>query len=580
MIKWLIVGLLLVVGPALGVESILDFESTIVLNADGSMDVTETIVVRAERNRIRRGIYRDFPTHYRDRWGNQVVVDFDLTSAKRDGQPEGYKLEKRRNGVRVYLGRSDKFLAVGQYTYTIQYRTDHQAGFFDDFDELYWNATGNGWEFSIAKARAHLTLPESIDRSQLALAAYSGIYGSRSSDVDIEVGASGTVHFETQKPLGAGQGLTIAVGFPKGIIPEPTLAQRSSRLLENNAGLALGLLGLLVVFGFYLFTWQRLGRDPDRGVIIPRYEPPEGYSPAALRYIWRRKYDTGCFSAALVNLAVKGELNIRQTSKWLSRKFSVKPLPGGDGSNLASGEGILLERLLGGRSSRLYFETKNHRRIARSLVAHEKSLTKDYGQKYFVLNRGFMSIGIMMSVVIGVMMIVVSGQISAPIVVVTGMLLLTNILFFHWLEAPTMHGRKILDHIEGLRLYLGVAERPDLERQREPLPTFQEFEKQLPYAVALDCASTWVDRFESELARLEQAGQLPQRGWLSSHGNVSVSNITSSVNSLGSSLGSAISSSSTPPGSTSGSGGSGGGFSGGGGGFSGGGGGGGGGGGW
>ena len=32
------------------------------VQADGSLDVTERIVVRAEGSSIRRGIYRDFPT--------------------------------------------------------------------------------------------------------------------------------------------------------------------------------------------------------------------------------------------------------------------------------------------------------------------------------------------------------------------------------------------------------------------------------------------------------------------------------------------------------------------------------------
>ena len=40
--------------------------------ADGSMEVTENITVRAEGNRIRRGITRDFPTRYRDEAGNRL----------------------------------------------------------------------------------------------------------------------------------------------------------------------------------------------------------------------------------------------------------------------------------------------------------------------------------------------------------------------------------------------------------------------------------------------------------------------------------------------------------------------------
>ena len=66
-------------------ERILAYDSTVSVNADGSLDVEERIRVRAEGSNIRRGIYRDFPTRYRDRYGNRVVVDFTVQSVLRDG---------------------------------------------------------------------------------------------------------------------------------------------------------------------------------------------------------------------------------------------------------------------------------------------------------------------------------------------------------------------------------------------------------------------------------------------------------------------------------------------------------------
>ncbi|NNE38742.1 MAG: DUF2207 domain-containing protein, partial [Gammaproteobacteria bacterium] len=72
------------------VESILNFHSNIQVNVDGTIDVTETITVRAEQDRIRRGIYRDFPTTYEDRFGNRHRVDFEVVSVLRDGSRENY----------------------------------------------------------------------------------------------------------------------------------------------------------------------------------------------------------------------------------------------------------------------------------------------------------------------------------------------------------------------------------------------------------------------------------------------------------------------------------------------------------
>ena len=79
--------LLLCTAPLLAQERVLSYDSDLLVNADGSLDVTERIRVRAEGDDIRRGIYRDFPTRYRDRHGNRIVVDFEMIGLQRDGRP-------------------------------------------------------------------------------------------------------------------------------------------------------------------------------------------------------------------------------------------------------------------------------------------------------------------------------------------------------------------------------------------------------------------------------------------------------------------------------------------------------------
>ena len=49
-------------------------------------------------------------------------------------------------------------LANGEHIYTITYTTSRQLGFFRDHDELFWNATGNGWAFLIEHASATVRL--------------------------------------------------------------------------------------------------------------------------------------------------------------------------------------------------------------------------------------------------------------------------------------------------------------------------------------------------------------------------------------------------------------------------------------
>src|SRR5262249_3046748 len=111
-------------------QRILDFPSDNPLAPHARLAVTQTIPGRAEGTRIRHGIYRDFPTDYRDRYGNRVRVGFELLSAQRDGHSEDARSERFGNGVRVYLGSAASQVAAGEHAYEIRYRTTRQLGFF------------------------------------------------------------------------------------------------------------------------------------------------------------------------------------------------------------------------------------------------------------------------------------------------------------------------------------------------------------------------------------------------------------------------------------------------------------------
>ena len=121
-------------------ERILDYRSEIRVQPDGALHITETLRVRAEGREIRRGIYRDFPTRYRDRNGNRVVVDFTPVSVRRNGGSEPWHATDRANGVRVYAGSADRLLEPGVHEYELVYLTNRQLGYFERHDELYFNA--------------------------------------------------------------------------------------------------------------------------------------------------------------------------------------------------------------------------------------------------------------------------------------------------------------------------------------------------------------------------------------------------------------------------------------------------------
>src|SRR5262245_48407099 len=131
--------------PPAGGEQIRDFQSDIRVHADGTLSVTETIVVEAKQSAIKHGIYRDFPTRYRSLLGTRVVVPFEVIQVQRDNAVEPYHVENRSNGKRIVMGAPETLLPPGRHTYEIRYKTARQLGHIADHDELYWNVTGNAW---------------------------------------------------------------------------------------------------------------------------------------------------------------------------------------------------------------------------------------------------------------------------------------------------------------------------------------------------------------------------------------------------------------------------------------------------
>jgi len=604
---------------ALAEERILEYLSDISVQEDGSMLVQETIRVRAEGRSIRRGIYRDFPTTYKDRLGNNYRVGFDLLEVSRDGRPEDHHTKSLQNGVRIYIGNKNRHLTNGIYTYEIVYRTNRQLGFFDKHDELYWNVTGNDWAFAIDRASASVSLPPGVPPDVIVTQAYTGPYGSKGGNYVSEIGDDGVVHFETTRSLGHREGLTIVVGWPKGHVQEPAAADNLGYLLRDNRHLVAGLFGMLVLLGFYFVIWRLLGRDPAAGVIIPRYKPPEGFSPAAMRFIRRMGYDDKTFVTALVNMAVSGLITIQENAG------NYTLIKNGDiqGISLAPGERQLFNKLFA-KGRHLTLEQTNHSTISKALKAHEASLERNYEKLYFATNSGWVVIGVLITLatsaaavsvvpvkeplpavlfllfwitvwtlaVIGLgqkafnawrrvssvtdlpgvfpytlmfavfmffecMALWFLSQLAAVgIVVVPLSLAAVNFLFYHLLKAPTRAGRRLLDKLDGFRLYLDVAESEALDFSHPPEKTPSLFEQYMPYALALDLEQQWGEQFTQVFAetRTQQAGYSPRWYRGSSWRPDNLSGFTSS---LGASMSSAVSSSSTAPGSSSGGGGGG-----------------------
>jgi uncharacterized membrane protein YgcG len=533
-------------------EEITRFHSEVQIQADGSLLVTETIDVRALGHEVRRGILRDFPTDYRDRLGNRVTVPFEVLEVTRAGAPEPFIIERLSNGVRVRIGSPGVSLPHTIHRYEIRYRTARQLGFFETHDELYWNVTGNGWTLTILEASARVQLPVNVEAARLTAQSFRGTQGQTTPAAATVT--DGGASFASVGMLWPREGLTVVLTFPKGLIPAPTTRERIGWFVEANKALGVGVIGTLLLVLGLAWRWRAVGRDPKAGPLFPRYEPSAGLSAGAARYVDQMGFDAKCFAAGILHLGARGHLRVDQQGEGFEVTQAQRSGP------WLPGDQPLVDALFGAGPSIVLGKTYDPRAAA-AQKSYREALARQYNGVMFATNLGTTLVAIVVAVLIVIACNMAGGSplMNTAIALV---LLLVIVACWRWMPAYSVQGRKLRDEIEGLRQYLGVAERSTLTQMRAPELTPQEFARMLPFALALGVEKTWADKFAAVAGATAVAAAVDSYY----HGDGMHEFGAQSLGNSLSSLSSSVSSASTPPGSSSGSGGSSGGGGGGGGG--------------
>lgn len=615
------------------------FDTELLVQPDGDVEVTEAI--RFHFSGQWRGILRDLHLRHNTAQGEKRKLDVELIGAT-DGA--GKPLRWEEEGDDSWTRRMRIFIPGAhnaERTVIIRYRVANAIRFYfahdsvpaggprwawcrwkwcppgepidarPDFDELYWNATGNAWDMPIEQARARIVLPPAV--RPIRWAAYTGSTGSTAGEADVAVdSARGIVTFTLRRPLAAYEGMTVAVGWPAGAIEDRPTAS------EIRRARALRLWPLALPFFFFalaLRTWRRRGRDPEEQAVVVGYEPPEGITPAEAGTLVDHKAELRDVISTLVDLAVRGYVGIeeREEKKLLGLITSTDYVfhqrkPREEWAPLLAHE----ERFLAGLFSTAtgaglpwedvratYSEARRAHEAGREMDADEIALrlARDGGHGTVSVrlselqNRFYTSLpgirdGIYDNLIrrgyyikrpdkvkgtwIGLAIVVlVLGLVGAGFAAEEGLAwmaawalavgtvasTLVLILFGMVMPARTEKGARAREAALGFREFLS---RVESDRYRRMVTSPEMFERYLPYAMAFGVEDRWAAAFD-DLYR-------DPPDWYSGGGynGFRASNFTSRMSSMSTSAGSTMSSS--PSSSGSGGGGSSGGGSGGGGG--------------
>jgi len=556
------------------------FDSEIRILENGKVSVVETIDVDFGSLQ-KHGIFRDLPFVYTTSGGGKRYTEVGVEQVTVGNSSVPYETNKSGDFIELKIGDPDRTVS-GTQSYRIQYTVAGVLNSFEGYDELYWNVTGNGWPVPIQKASATVVLP---DDAIVQITCFAGVVGSKencTSDQTSKKEAS----FSSSR-LGVGEGLTIVVGYEKGLVPIITVAPPKSIFdsLFTPANLAVFALVTFLGVGSVFWLWFSRGRDywlrkrfiddpaakhevrpvGAHETIVVEYSPPEKLRPAQIGTLMDERADTLDVTATIVDLAQRGFLQIaEEPKKWIfgSSDYTLTKQKT-DESRLLPYEKELLDRLFDdGETVKISkLKTKFYEDLK---VVKDKLYDQMIKDRFFYENpesvrKKYLFFGIGVDAV-GAGLIWVGLAFTLAIMVVLGAAIIISgaalIVFSQSMPRKTALGREMYRRTKGLELFISTAEK---HRQHffEKKNMFNEI---LPYAIVFGLTEKFAKAFK------DMGIEPSQPTWYSGTAPFNAAVFGASMSSFSDSLSSAMAAAPGGSGLSGGGGFSGGGFGGGGGG--------------
>lgn len=491
-----------------------DAEYTLSREADGTSTllVVETIVARFPDFDQNRGIIRAIPDDYDGVPLNTSVISV----TDQNGTDVYYESVYSAGFIELYLG-TDEFVR-GAQTYVISYTQQNVVRSFDDTasDEFYWDVNGTGWQQPFGRVSATVTLAPDVAAALTGnTACYVGAFGENEFCTIEDAGGTFTAAATELSPF---ETLTVAIGFAPGtfLTPEPTPPPEPQEvplwmhLLSGGIGLAsVGALGAAIV------SRVRAGSGAkSRGAIIPQYSEPEGFDILQAAHLIGRS--SAGMPAVIVRLAVRKNLRIlayaveNNTAPYTLQYLSDD---GTDVLDLAVLEALFgVDRAAGALKPYGKYDSALSSRLD-ELSARALSSIVDDGFKRLAPGIGF---GWLMLLAQWLFMALAGAAIIVSTVLfinisplaflsLTGAFIAGFFAFGLAIRPPqfTEKGREARDYLEGMKLYLTVAEEERLRVLQSPqgaeridvgnnLELVKLYEKLLPWAVIWGVEDQWM----------------------------------------------------------------------------------------
>lgn len=516
-----------------------DFKSNIVVNQDGTVDITESITYVF--NESRHGMYRNIPISYELEAGGIQYLDIDLvnvqySSLNSDSIYTAYTTSTDSENFSVKIGDADRYIQ-GKYVYTISYKIKYLIENYSNFDKLYLNVLGDSWDDPIYNTTANITMPTDIQESFC----YTGAKGSTESECNIVEIEPNQIQITSSKVFRAGSFLTVTSTVAPGTIQNLTEEKKTfnetfGESIEKQDGTtkfmeifsaAFAVLIILIVVGI-LFTVLKTSSNLGSSVIkkyapntIPQYNIPQGWYILKTAGFLKNVSPSHTITAQIIQLCVYGYLKIRKTEDTLFIEKTSKSIDTLNTELKDFYQGLMQEKES--------VEIKKHSNYFKNLSDPDlqiysgifrnsinlisiKIFSNLKSEGYFSFKKpGLKGVGAFMILFISMFILIGGGGLLStltgnPIFIFIG---IPSAMFSFMIyiviksivgsmktqDQYSEKGKEIERQIHGLHMYMKTAEQNRIEFHNNPDNYKGVFESLLPYAILFGMEKKWAKLF-------------------------------------------------------------------------------------
>lgn len=270
----------------------------------GLINVSETVVVIANGEKLKNGLSRAIPKFSTSRINVRHKVDVDLLSVTINGQEIPYKLEEIGNKI-LLTPKQEYQLQPGIYTYQFDYILDRQLWYYDEFNEFYWDVTGSSWNLVIARAGASVSIPgDQKPLSQNLLIGYPPELTQEGTFVT--EGRNNTLGFAAEVPLFIGEGMHLIISIPKSDFLPPDFNKAFSWFVADYGDILFAVFALAAILISYIISWKYITLGYSKQKTGAKKTAP------ILRYLIKADFDKVSFAAWLLELFRKNIIDIQE----------------------------------------------------------------------------------------------------------------------------------------------------------------------------------------------------------------------------------------------------------------------------